>query len=152
MQTKNPQGQTAGFDIVSQGTERLQAHDTELNNSFNSKRCGSKTPAFAGCIHPDASLYHIYCGIGSLERAEEYYCYFDNKPIAVIALRWGRSPYEFNWPVANKVCYVVALGECEVIPYYLGHALTICGAQKVYGIIGGEIVVWHKEVMQKIAA
>jgi len=32
-------------------------------------QCGTKSPAFAGCIDPSAHIYHIYCGKGSLEHA-----------------------------------------------------------------------------------
>ena len=100
---------------------------------------GYENPSFAASINPNANLYEIYCGEKSLEYADDYYRFSDKKPIGVMALRWGRSPFDFNWPVENKICSVVAIGQCGDIPNDLGLALINSGAKKVYLVIDGKV-------------
>ena len=116
-------------------------------------RCRLKSPPFAGSINFDAELWAVYVGEHSLERAADAYEWFHlDDPVAVMALPFKRSPLEFNWPVKGRTIGISSKGECSEDVYLLGHALILCGASSVYGVVLDELTIWKQPVEKGLAA
>ena len=144
MQKQNPHWQDAGLEIVSQGTERFEINHTHLDHSFKASRCGTKSPPFAESINTCAKLWHVYAGEDSLESAAETYEWLDEDyPVAAMALPSGKSPFDYEWPVADRNLGILSKGKYSADVSVLGHALIICAALHVYGVVNGELTIWH---------
>ena len=115
--------------------------------------CGTKNPPFAESIDPHSKLWHVYVGEDSLERAAEAYEWLDEYyPVAVMALPFKRSPFEFSWPVKGRTIDILSKGECSEEVYLLGHALILCGAFKAYGVVNDELYIWKQPTKKGLAA
>lgn len=117
------------------------------------QQCGSKNPPHANEVDNRDPITHIYAGNDSLIRcAEAYYWTPDGFPVAAMALPPNRSPYEFDWPVDNRIVVILTTGDHDYTVYQLGHALILCGAIEVIGTVNNETVKWKQSVEQGIAA
>lgn len=153
MQTKNPQGKTAGssYDAFTDGIGYSSNNTTA---SISSKhRCGSKNPPHANEIDNRATFTHVYVGDDALERAvEAYYWTPDDFPVSAMSLPPDRFPFEFTWPVKDRTVIILSAGNCDDLVYELGHALIICGANEVFGTVNDETVKWRQPIEQRMAA
>lgn len=148
------QGQlpTPASNLAERNGEGL-INETNRSSTILHQNCGSKIPPFAQCADFSASSIHIYCGKRAIAEASEgYYYSLPKLPTAALALPWNKSPYEFDWPVSGRVCVVHSEGEMNKTVYEMGHALTLCGANTIYAIYNGELIIWKQSYEQRMAA